>query len=120
MEDKKLKVYISGPISHYTNEGRLEECVDIFQKAENRLSDYGYVVLNPLKNGVESNAPWVQHMIEDIKMLDKADIICFLHTCELYYSPGVEIEKTIARRSNKIEIREVNNADGIQYHRTQY
>ena len=117
MENKKLRVYLSGPISYFQNENRMDECVKIFQRAKKDLEAFGYEVVNPFDNGLSHDAPWIRHIIKDLELLDTCDMICYLHTWDLHYSAGSQIEKIAARKNRLIEIRQTKNDTGYHYHR---
>ena len=46
--------------------------------AEVQLDAAGHSVINPIKNGVPDEAPWVDHMRADIKMLMDCDAVATL------------------------------------------
>lgn len=115
MENKKLRVYLSGPISYFLNENRMDECEKIFQRAKKDLEDFGYDVVNPMENGLSYEAPWIRHIIKDMELLDTCDMICYLHTWDLHYSAGSQIEKIAARNNRLIEIRQIKNDVGYNY-----
>jgi hypothetical protein len=60
-------------------------------------------------------APWIRNIIKDLELLDTCDMICYLHTCDLYYSGGTLIEKIAARNNRLIEIRQINTDTGYNY-----
>ena len=68
-------VYLSAPISGYD----LDERYKAFERVENGLTERGYKVLSPMKNGLPRDATTAQHMKRDIIMLLQADAI-FLMT----------------------------------------
>lgn len=100
------KVYLSGPITALIEAGKEDEAREMFEKAEKHLKLFGFEVVNPFNNGVDKNEPWVKHILVDLNMLDPCQAICYLHTWDLMASPGGEMEKIVARRAKKIEIRE--------------
>ena len=117
MKNKKLRVYLSGPISFFINENRMDECEKIFQRAKKDLEAFGYEVVNPFDNGLSNEAPWIRHIVKDLELLDTCDMICYLHTWDLYYSAGSQIEKIAARNNRLIEIRQTKNDMGYHYYR---
>ena len=114
-QNKKKRVYLSGPITHYHLTNRMDECRAIFQKAEENLKALGYEVVNPMNNGLDESAPWVRHIIVDLDLLDTCGSICYLHTWDLAYSGGSQIEKIAARHNKLVEIREVKNDNVYSY-----
>lgn len=65
---KEKRVYISGPIS-----GHEETCEKEFERVEKMLTDAGYRVFNPLKNGLPFDAPTHRHMRRDLNALTNED-----------------------------------------------
>lgn len=84
------KIYLSGPISGYD----LDERRRLFGKTENCLSNNGYEVFNPLKNGLSEDALKSEHMRADIRNLTECDAIVFLPRWE--YSAGCRTEFIVA------------------------
>ena len=68
---KEKKIYLSLPISGLD----LEECRTKAQLAEDKLSSEGWCVVNPLKNGLPSDAGTHAHMRRDIELLLGCDAI---------------------------------------------
>jgi hypothetical protein len=83
------KVYISGPITGVDN--LVVEYV--FNKTEILLSSFGYIPVNPLKNGLPASATYEQHMKRDISLL---------LDCEYIYMVGVWKKSRGARLENQI------------------
>ncbi len=67
------KVYISGPMTGYTDHNR-----PAFDYAEKLLREHGYDVVNPAHNGLPETATWIEHMKADIKLLLECDAIYML------------------------------------------
>ena len=65
----KHRAYISGPISGYS----LAERFTAFEEAELFLSELGYEVFNPMKNGLPAEAPTHKHMQRDLAELTRED-----------------------------------------------
>ena len=86
-----MKVYISGPISGLP----LETVYNNFTNAEVRLLEQGYEVVNPLNNGLPTNATWNEHMRADLKLLLDCDAIYILKGYQ--NSKGAMIEYDLAR-----------------------
>lgn len=86
----KKRVYISGAIS-----GRLPEdvCED-FERAEARLREMGWDVVNPLKNGLTEEDTWEAHMRADLRMMLDCDAISMLPGWS--ESRGARFEITVA------------------------
>ena len=87
----KKRVYISGAIS-----GRLPEdvCVD-FERAEEKLEEMGWEVVNPLKNGLTDAHTWAEHMRADLRLLLDCDRIAMLPGWRA--SRGACLEKRVAK-----------------------
>lgn len=98
-----MKIYLSGPISEIIEKEGLDKVKDIFEEAEKDLSIAGLDVVNPMKNGIPSYESWGNHMEVDIKLLRTCDAICFLQTCDLYKSDGVDIEKIWAKKERLMQ-----------------
>lgn len=62
---KAVRIYISGPISGLNK----EECIIRFAEIEKMLTDKGFRVFNPLKNGLPFDADTHQHMQRDLNIL---------------------------------------------------
>ena len=86
-----MKVYISGPISGLP----YEQVEKAFNEAETRLQEQGYEVVNPLNNGLPTNATWNEHMRADLKLLLDCDAIYMLKGYQ--NSKGAMIEYDLAR-----------------------
>ena len=90
-----MKMYISGKIYGL-------DYADVEQKfndAEEFLSGLDIEVVNPLKNGLQNDAPWINHICDDIKLLDGCDAIYMLN--DWIDSDGAGIEYDIALRTGK-------------------
>lgn len=85
------KIYISGPISGLP----LETVYNNFTNAEVQLLEQGYEVVNPLNNGLPTNATWEEHMRADLKLLMECDTIYLLKGYK--DSKGAMIEYDLAR-----------------------
>lgn len=90
-----MRVYVSGMISGLP----LEELKEKFQKAEEYLQGLGHVVVNPLNNGLDFEAPWSSHILLDIYLLNHCDAIYMLDNWLL--SRGAVIEKIFAESAGK-------------------
>lgn len=71
MEKKVKTIYLSAPISGYD----LNERYETFEQVEKKLTQLGFKVLSPMKNGLSQDAPTSQHMKRDIIMLLQSDAI---------------------------------------------
>jgi hypothetical protein len=66
-----------------------------FDAAASALRAAGYMVINPVRNGVPDDAPWQTHMRADIaEMVKVCDAVATLPGCEA--SKGARIEITLA------------------------
>ena len=84
------KIYISGPISGLP----LETVYNNFTNVEAQLLEQGYEVVNPLNNGLSTNATWEEHMRADLRLLLDCDAIYMLEGWEK--SRGARIEYALA------------------------
>lgn len=85
------KIYISGPISGLP----LETVYNNFTNVEVQLLEQGYEVVNPLNNGLSTNATWEEHMRADLRLLMECDTIYLLKGYK--DSKGAMIEYDLAR-----------------------
>lgn len=115
-----MKVYISGQISGLP----IDEVRAKFEKAEADLTNKGYEVINPTKNGIPFNAPWELHVAMDIVLLIGCHAIYLLP--DWGNSKGATLEKNIAELTGKViiyqetpafaEIKQsISNALGISF-----
>lgn len=100
-----MKVYISGKVTGL----QYEKAWMNFQEVEERLTEEGYDVVNPLKNGVDPDDTWESHMREDIKLLMDCDAIYLMNNWEI--SKGAQIEQSLAESLGYVLIKqeEFNN-----------
>lgn len=66
-----------------------------FEIAEDKLRGAGYDAVNPMKNGLNQDDSWVDHMREDIKLLMGCDVILMLPGWRK--SKGARIEHVLAK-----------------------
>lgn len=109
------KIYLSGPMSILIEAGKEDEVIEMFRVAEMNLKNFGFEVVNPFNNGVDKNEPWIRHILADLALLDPCDCICYLHTWDLMQSSGSEMEKIVARKDKKIEIKEILRDGNYSY-----
>lgn len=89
------KIYISGKVTGLSQEQARAKFAD----AERLLSSVGFDVVNPLKNGLEWDAAWDEHMVRDIQLLFPCDAIYMMD--DWLDSTGAQIEYDIAMRMRK-------------------
>jgi len=94
---RKEECYISGKISGLP----FEEVVAKFAEAEKEVIKLGYKPINPTKNGVNSDK-WGDHMVEDIRNLNRGKAIYFLNDWE--DSAGSLIEHQFGVNGGKVLI----------------
>lgn len=87
-----MKIYVSGKMSGL----EAKEVKERFNGAEALLQDIGFEVVNPLRNGLDGNRPWHEHLAKDIEMLLQCDAIYLMGNW--VDSPGAKIEHDIAKR----------------------
>ena len=90
-----MKIYIAGKIT-----GMEEEAERLFQQAEDRLTEMGYEVVNPMKLPHDHDKQWLSYMIECLTALKECDAIFMLPNW--MDSAGAGIEFTCAIRSKII------------------
>lgn len=84
------KVYIAGPISNLPeNEARAA-----FQAAENKLSELGYITVNPMKLPHEHDKSWEAYMREDLREMLTCDEVWMLRGWKL--SRGASMEHAVS------------------------
>ncbi len=90
---KRLKIYISAPIS-----GRdYREVALDFEVAETKIRAISDLLpVSPLDNGLPADTPWGVHMLRDLEILSTCDAVLMLPGWE--HSPGCRIEKIFAER----------------------
>ena len=84
------KIYLSGAISGIN----FDVVVAKFNDAEDRVNNWQYVPINPLKNGLPKDSRWHEHMMADLAMLLTCGAIYMLEGWEK--SDGAKIEHTFA------------------------
>lgn len=85
----KGKMYISGPISGYDTDERMEA----FGRASKKAETMGYKAVNPMADPIDG-WEWDEYMRRDIAMLCKCDAIMLMSGWE--NSKGACLEKQIA------------------------
>ena len=94
---KKLKIYISGPISGLP----YEEVERHFERAKRDLAKADFEPISPLENGLLPEASWEAHMQRDLEILSTCDGIYLLRGWEK--SKGAKIEVSFALSWPKIK-----------------
>ena len=87
-----MKIYISGPISGI----EINIAYQIFEKAENKLLNEGYEVVNPMKLDHSHGKTWTDYMKEDLKAMMDCDAIFMLP--QWRSSAGAKIEHDLAKK----------------------
>lgn len=90
MEDKAMKWYISGKISGLPT----DQVTAKFRQAEQQIRAFGHEPVNPLDNGLGSEASWDKHLVADVALLLECDAIYLLK--DWGDSRGSRIEANIA------------------------
>ena len=83
-------IYISGRITGLP----YPFAVKHFAIAARRLRDLGHHPVNPICNGLPSDATWAEHLRADLATLRRCDSICMLRGWER--SRGAQIERRAA------------------------
>lgn len=89
-EEKKRRIYISGPISGHD----LDERRKAFKRAQKRIEDLGYIAVNPMENGLPDEATTHEHMRRDIELLMTCDYIYMMRRWT--HSKGCKVEFDVA------------------------
>ena len=90
-----MRIYISGKISGLP----YDEVQERFSGAEDLLTELGFEVANHLKNGLDKDTSWNEHLCKDIEMLLSCDAIYMMDNW--VDSTGASIEYDIAIRMGK-------------------
>jgi len=85
-----MKIYISGKIGDLPE----AEVAAKFEHARRQVEAFGHEPVSPLNNGLDSAAPWEDHMGADIAMMLKCDAVYML--TDWGNSRGARIEHGIA------------------------
>ena len=87
---KKLRIYISAPIS-----GRdMEERKAYFENVAGQLKKKGFLAVNPMNNTLDDSAAHEEHMREDIRLLLRCD--GFVQSFDAKGSRDCDIEEAVA------------------------
>lgn len=97
-----MRIYISGKISGLP----YKEAEQRFEDAEALLTELGFEVINPLKNGLAAHEEWIKHLCKDIELLHSCDAIYMMDNWGT--STGADIEHYIAVRTKKDILYESN------------
>lgn len=90
MGGRKMRIYLSGPITGYD----IEERKRVFREACEMLQREGHDAVNPFDNGLDDTQGYKEHMREDLKLLLSCDCIAFLPGWK--WSNGCQVERTVA------------------------
>lgn len=85
------KLYISAPISG----GEPEERRKFFAGVAREAAERGWQPINPMDNGLDTEAPWRQHMRKGIRMMLECDAIILMSGWQ--FSRGCRLEEIVAR-----------------------
>lgn len=97
-----MRIYISGKISGLP----YKEAEQRFEDAEALLTELGFEVINPLKNGLAAHEEWIKHLCKDIELLHSCDAIYMMDNWVT--STRADIEHYIAVRTKKDILYESN------------
>lgn len=89
-EEKKKRIYISLPISNYDLDERRATAL----AKQRELEEAGFVVVNPLNNGLPADAGTHAHMKRDFEMLLGCDAIYMME--RWLHSAGCKCEFDVA------------------------
>lgn len=90
MEGETMKWYISGKISGLPT----DQVTAKFRQAEQQIRAFGHEPVNPIDNGLGSEASWNEHLVADVALLLECDAIYLLK--DWGDSRGSRIEANIA------------------------
>lgn len=86
-----MKIYISGPIS-----GRdIDEVREEFARASLYIMGQGHTAVSPFDNGLSTDAPYIEHLIADLRLLSECDAIYMLKGWN--NSRGAQLELSYAK-----------------------
>lgn len=91
---KNLKCYISLPISGYDPAERRR----LVEKVKSFLTAAGLEPISPLDKGLSDEAPYTEHLKEDLKILLDCGSICLVKGWEK--SRGCNVENIVAQTIN--------------------
>ena len=91
---KNTKCYISLPISGYD----LAERRRLVEKVKAFLIAAGLEPISPLDKGLSDEAPYTEHMKQDLRILLECDAICLVEGWEK--SRGCNVENIVAQTLN--------------------
>ena len=107
MIDRKIKVYISGPITG------TDDYMERFAEAEKALTLCGYDPINPAKVNAQlpESTTWSEYMSMSITMLNMADAIYLMNgwrqshgaQLEYYHALNMELEIMYEERPQKCD-----------------
>lgn len=92
--EKNHKCYISLPISGYD----LAERRRLAEKVKDYLITAGFEPVSPLDKGLSDQAPYTEHMRQDLKILLDCSAICLVAGWET--SRGCNVENIVAQTLN--------------------
>lgn len=86
-----MKIYISGPIS-----GRdIDEAREEFARASLYIMGQGHTAVSPFDNGLSTDAPYIEHLTADLRLLSECDAIYMLKGWN--NSRGAQLELSYAK-----------------------
>ena len=90
MTNKRIRIYISGPISGHD----IQERRKAFKIIQTFLETQDYEAVNPMENGLPDDASIHDHMKRDIEMLMTCDMIYMMRRWT--HSKGCKVEFDVA------------------------
>jgi len=78
IQNKMKRIYMSAPIGDVTNDERYKERYDFFKSKEEHYTKLGYVMVNPMDNGLDRFATIYEQMDRDLELLRGCDAILLL------------------------------------------
>lgn len=90
----KNKIYISGPITGLPP----QEVNNIFERIATNLNSLGWEAVNPLNNGLPSDASYNEHMLRDLDLLADCRAIFMLKGWENSKGARIEFAEAVARK----------------------
>lgn len=104
-----MRTYISGKISGLP----FDEVQHKFKQAEELLTLLDMQPVNPLKNGLDRDASWENHIVKDVEILLTCDAVLMLDNW--IGSRGARIEKTVAEEAGLMILFESNIVDSNKH-----
>lgn len=91
---QRSRIYISGPITGFP----IEEVARRFSRIEKALSLAGFDPINPLNNGLPTDASYNEHMLRDLDLLAECKSIYMLKGWENSKGARIEFAEAVSKK----------------------